>query len=93
MVGALGYAALAARIAASPATTADIRSAVVDLQVLGRSEFKAVLKWCAVALFPPSFVGSLQKSLNLASMMVAELHFCCDKARDARPQLACTSHR
>lgn len=45
MVGALGYAALAARIRDSPATTAEIRATCADLQVLGRSEFKALLKW------------------------------------------------
>jgi AdoMet-dependent rRNA methyltransferase SPB1 len=45
VVGALGYAALAARIRDSPATTAEIRATCADLQVLGRSEFKALLKW------------------------------------------------
>ena len=45
LVGALGFKALAARIRESPATNAEIRAAAADLQVLGRSEFKALLKW------------------------------------------------
>lgn len=57
VVGALGYAALAGRIRSSAATTAEVRAACADLQVLGRSEFKALLKWCAaLAMFraPPT---------------------------------------
>lgn len=46
MVGALGYAALAAKLRDSPVTNAEVRIACADLQVLGRSEFKALLKWC-----------------------------------------------
>ena len=37
----------AAAIRKHPATTAEIRQLCGDLQVLGRSEFKALLKWCA----------------------------------------------
>ena len=39
--------AAAAAIRDHPATTAEIRELCGDLQVLGRSEFKALLKWCA----------------------------------------------
>lgn len=45
VVGALGFAALAARIRQSKYTTPEIKSACADLQVLGRSDFKALLKW------------------------------------------------
>ncbi len=48
VVGALGYAALAAKLRDSPATNAEVRIACADLQVLGRSEFKALLKWCVI---------------------------------------------
>ena len=30
-----------------PATTKEVQALCADLQVLGRSEFKALLKWCA----------------------------------------------
>lgn len=39
--------ALAGRIASHPTTNAEIRALCADLQVLGRSEFKLLLKWCA----------------------------------------------
>lgn len=52
VVGALGFAALAARIRESSFTTAEVRAACTDLQVLGRSEFKALLKWCGLLLIP-----------------------------------------
>lgn len=38
-------AALAAYVQAHPATSAEIRRLCQDLQVLGRGEFKALLKW------------------------------------------------
>ena len=37
----------AAAVRSHPATNAEIRQLCTDLQVLGRSEFKALLKWCA----------------------------------------------
>jgi len=40
----------AAAIREHPATTAEVRQLCGDLQVLGRSEFKALLKWCAASL-------------------------------------------
>ena len=40
-----GGAALAAYVQAHPATSAEIRRLCQDLQVLGRGEFKALLKW------------------------------------------------
>ncbi len=40
-----GGLATAAAVAAHPATTAEIRALCADLQVLGRSEFKQLLKW------------------------------------------------
>ena len=40
-----GGAALAAYVQAHPATSAEIRRLCEDLQVLGRGEFKALLKW------------------------------------------------
>lgn len=52
VVGALGFAALAARIRDSSFTTAEVRAACTDLQVLGRSEFKALLKWWGLLLLP-----------------------------------------
>lgn len=36
-----------AAIAQHPSTTAEIKALVGDLQVLGRSEFKALLRWSA----------------------------------------------
>ena len=44
-----GGLAAAAAVAAHPATTAEVRALCADLQVLGRSEFKQLLKWCARA--------------------------------------------
>ena len=38
-------AGLAAFVESHPATTEEIRTLLKDLQVLGRSEFKALLKW------------------------------------------------
>ena len=38
-------AALAAYVQAHPATSAEIKRLCQDLQVLGRGEFKALLKW------------------------------------------------
>lgn len=38
----------AAAVRRHPATNAEIRQLCTDLQVLGRSEFKALLKWCAL---------------------------------------------
>jgi len=46
-----GGLAAAAAVAAHPATSAEVRALCGDLQVLGRSEFKQLLKWCARA--PP----------------------------------------
>ncbi len=43
-------AVTAAAIREHPATTAEVRQLCGDLQVLGRSEFKALLKWCAASL-------------------------------------------
>lgn len=37
----------AAYVFLHPATTAEVRALSADLQVLGRSEFKQLLKWCA----------------------------------------------
>jgi len=42
-----GGLAAAAAVAAHPATSAEVRALCGDLQVLGRSEFKQLLKWCA----------------------------------------------
>jgi AdoMet-dependent rRNA methyltransferase SPB1 len=42
---AAALAQLAAAVRAHPATDAEIRALCADLQVLGRSEFKALLKW------------------------------------------------
>ena len=33
-----------------PATNAEVQALCEDLQVLGRSEFKALLKWCAIVI-------------------------------------------
>ena len=44
-----GGLAAAAAVAAHAATTAEVRALCADLQVLGRSEFKQLLKWCARA--------------------------------------------
>jgi AdoMet-dependent rRNA methyltransferase SPB1 len=41
----LDFPALAAAIASHPATDAEIKALCSDLQVLGRSEFKALLRW------------------------------------------------
>jgi hypothetical protein len=48
--------AMAAFVRGHKATTAEIRALCSDLQVLGRSEFKQLLKWCALlALWACSF--------------------------------------
>ena len=46
LVLGLSPAEAAAAVRSHPATTAEIRQLCGDLQVLGRSEFKALLKWC-----------------------------------------------
>ena len=38
---------------AHPATDGEIRTLLADLQVLGRSEFKALLKWSVPPIFLP----------------------------------------
>lgn len=40
----------AAYVSLHPATHAEVRALAADLQVLGRSEFKQLLKWCALVL-------------------------------------------
>ena len=40
----------AAYVFLHPATHAEVRALAADLQVLGRSEFKQLLKWCAPVL-------------------------------------------
>lgn len=52
MASGEGGLAAAAAVAAHPATTAEVRALCADLQVLGRSEFKQLLKWCALAPAP-----------------------------------------
>ncbi|KAI8471074.1 MAG: adoMet-dependent rRNA methyltransferase spb1 [Monoraphidium minutum] len=44
-VGRGGGEAVAAAVRAHPATTAEVRALMSDLQVLGRSEFKHLLRW------------------------------------------------
>ena len=40
----------AAYVFLHPATHAEVRALAADLQVLGRSEFKQLLKWCELVL-------------------------------------------
>ncbi len=51
--------AMAVFVRFHPSTTAEIRALCNDLQVLGRSEFKQLLKWCALLPGMSCFIPAL----------------------------------